>query len=302
MTALRRIHLAALAPWALFLAFPAVPAGAQVEELVSERGLEYRAARSAHESALAAQAAQERRFYRTLADIQDARAAGDEDRQREAFALAQTQALELQELRFRVDETASRLRERGADLLDALDARLEALLAEAERTPGQGRREELLALARSLDERYREVESEIERTGREEILLAAVPEIAPDPRDGPLELGWKIELLERRISEAGERLAEIDAEISDLERRRRRERSLDDLSSSIERFDDDRVPVSSSGRRTASPGGEGREEAALTLEERIERLGILRSAILERRGDFQEQLRFFRRRLQEMRR
>lgn len=287
----------------LFVAAPAsvlVPrsgarglAAQQVESLLQERELDYRSARSAFEAALSAQAAQERRFYRTLTEIEEARSEGDGDARAAAFARAQTQALELQTLRRRVDETAARMAGAGRALLAALDARLEALLDEVEVAPSQRRREELAAVARTLDDRYREVEEELELEGTQDVMLAAVPEIAPDPRDGPLELRWKIDLLEKRIAEAGTRLEEVAAQIQDLERRRRRNRSLSDLEASIQRFDDDRVPVSSPSARR-----EGEEAPPMTLEERIESLRVLSEEIESRRARFRERLGVFRARLE----
>ena len=287
--------LATAATPVLFSGGPCLLHAQEVESVLQERELEYRSSRSAFEAALQAQAAQERRFYRTLAEIEDARAAGDEDRQAAAFARAQTQALELQVLRRRVDETAARMAEAGRALLTALDDRLEALVDEVEAAPTRAEREDLVAVARNLRARYREVEETLEPDRGTDVILAAVPEIALDPRDGPVELRWKVELLEKRIAEAGARLEELAAQIEELERRRRRNRSLSDLEASIERFDDDRMPVSNPGARR---GESGEEAAPLTLEERIERLQVLREEIETRRSRFQDRLGVFRERLE----
>ncbi len=269
----------------------------EVEDVLQERELEYRSVRSAFEAALSAQAAQERRFYRTLAEIEAARAEGDEDRQAAAFARAQAQALELQALRRRVDETAARMAEAGRLLLAGLDARLEGLVDEVETASSRNEREDLVAVARTLNDRYREVEEELELGGSQDVMLAAVPEVALDPRDGPVELRWKVELLEKRIAEAGAHLEEVTAQVEELERRRRRNRSLQDLEASIQRFDDDRVPVSNPGARRE---GSGEDAPPLTLEERIESLRILREEIEERRTRFRERLEVFRERLEQI--
>lgn len=269
----------------------------EVEDVLQERELEYRSVRSAFEAALSAQAAQERRFYRTLAEIETARAEGDEDRQEAAFARAQAQALELQALRRRVDETAARMAEAGRVLLAGLDDRLEGLVDEMETASSRTEREDLVAVARTLNDRYREVEEELELGGSQDVMLAAVPEVTLDPRDGPVELRWKVELLEKRIAEAGAHLEEVTAQVEELERRRRRNRSLQDFETSIQRFDDDRVPVSNPGARRE---GGGEDAPPLTLEERIESLRILREEIEERRRRFRERLEMFRERLEQI--
>ncbi len=282
----------------------------QLSEIVAERELEFRSAESAHESAVDARSAAERRFSRALQEIEAARESDDERRMEAAYARAQQQAVELQSLEQRVRQTAQRLDEARESLLDVLDRRLESLVSELGATPDPGRQEEIAALIRNLRTRVEEVERAGEFT--EEVRLAALPEVTFDPRDGPVELRWKAELLQRRASQYEERIAEIDEQIGELRRRQRRDRNLQDLLAGIERFDDNQMPVgppretrdpetgsvdpdeSEAGDTTAASGGE------MTLEERIESLQVLRERIETHREQVLIQARQFRERAQEI--
>ena len=280
------------------------------QDVVSERELEYRSARGAYQAALDARAAAERRFERALQEIRAAQEEGDEGRLRRAYAQAQDQALQLQSLEQRVRETSERVdRVRGA-LVAALDARVEALVAELGETRNRIRRQELGALVRNLTFRIREVEEEGDLTG--ETHLAALPEVAWDPRDGVQELNWKADLLERRARQYAERIDEIDSQMEDLRRRQRRNRSLNDLLTGIQRFDDDQVPVVSPSDDAETRSGsveQNQEEETdtasagsqeMTLEDRIESLELLRTRIEDFRDEVLFRARQFRNRAEEI--
>lgn len=281
-------------PWS------AVPAPAQeVQDLVAEQNLEYRSAKNAHQSALDARAAAERRFNRALQEIRDAQEEGDEDRLRQAYARAQEQALQLQSLEERVRERAAEVERARQALLDVLDRQVERMMAELGETTDPDEQADLAALVRELNVRIREVEREGEVL-EEEARLVALPEIAWDPRDGPEELRWKAELLERRARQYAARIDEIAVQIEDLRRRQRRNRSLSDLVTGIQRFDDDQVPVVSPSEDGGSQAGggvdgggeeegeEGESTETSSLDDRIESLELLR----ERIEEFREQVLF----------
>jgi len=278
------------------------------EELVAERDLEYRSTRSAHDAALDARAAADRRFTRALQEIEEAKRENEEDRVDAAYARAQQQALELQRLEQRVRETAARLEETRSALVDALDRRLGELAERISEDPDPGRREELVSLYRDLSNRIREVEGEVQL--QEDVQLVAAPEISFDPRDTPLDLRWKAELLERRAEQYEVRLAEIGRLVEDLERRARRNRNLQDMLAGIERFDDDRLPVTAEPDRASASAGGGEESASTdeegegagtrTLDERIENLKLLRERIEFYREQVLRRARLFRERAQEI--
>lgn len=288
------------------------PAGSAqaTQGVVAERQLEFQSARSAHESALDARSAAERRFSRALQEIEGARASQDDDRIEAAYARAQQQAVELQSLEQRVRQTAQRTEEAREALLQALDQRLESLVAELSRTAGRQEQQELAALIRNLRNRVQEVERAGELT--REIQLVAVPEVTFDPRDGPVELQWKAELLERRAEQYEERIGEIDAQIEQLRRRQRRNRNLQDMLAGIERFDDDQVPVTPRQERRDSDaeavepeGGQpsdsaGAEAPQMTLEERVQSLEVLRLRIESFREQVLVRASQFRERAQEI--
>lgn len=294
----------------LLLVGPPLYAPAQSsQDVVAEQELEYRSARSAHQAALDARAAAERRFSRALQVIESARASGDDDRIEGAYARAQQQAVELQSLEQRVRQTSERREEAREDLLAALDRRLESLVAELSGTSGRAEQEELASLIRNLRNRVREVERAGELT--REVELVALPEVTFDPRDGPVELQWKAELLERRAEQYRQRVDEITGQIDQLRRRQRRNRNLQDLLAGIERFDDDQMPVTPREERrdpdTESVEGQGEapdtagpEAPETTLDERIESLQVLRDRIESFREQVLVRARQFRERAREI--
>lgn len=287
-----------------------VPAQVESQDVVSERELDYRSARGAHQAALDARSAAERRFERALQEIRAAQDDDDEDRLRAAYAQAQDQALQLQSLEQRVRDTAERVEVARERLVTALDARVESLMAELSEARSRLQQEELGALVRDLTYRIREVEEEGDLV--EETRLAALPEVAWDPRDGVQELTWKAELLQRRARQYEERIEEIEGQIQDLRRRERRNRSLNDLLTGIQRFDDDQVPVVSPSE-DADPRSESVEQEQqqdddttsttsreVSLQQRIERLELLRTRIEEFRNEVLFRARQFRNRAQEI--
>lgn len=100
--------------------------------------------------------------------------------------------------------------------------------------------------------------------------------------------------------------------MEDLRRRQRRNRSLNDLLTGIQRFDDDQVPVVSSSDDAETRSGsveQGQEEEGdtasagsqeMTLEDRIERLELLRTRIEDFRDEVLFRARQFRNRAEEI--
>lgn len=285
------------------MAFAAASAVAQEEAILSERELEYRSSLSAFESAVDARAASEVRFSRASGELEAARASGDEQRLTSALAQAQAQALELERLDRRVHEAGERLDEARQGYLAALDAQLETLLAELEATTNSGERRRLVALMDDLNNQVREVEGDLDVA--QEIRLVAMPETMPDPRDGPLELRLKAQLLERRIEQYDSAMALIDREIGELESRQQRQRSFQQFMAGINRFDDPAVPVLPPAAPGTDPPADQPTEPAsdtaaapgaqeATLDQRIESLQVLRARIENAREQVRIRARLFR--------
>ncbi|MBI4538519.1 MAG: hypothetical protein HY704_03285 [Gemmatimonadetes bacterium] len=293
------------------LAAVAMPgsAGAQVEALVAQRELEYRAARTAYEAAMAAGEAAQARAERATVEIDEARASGDDGRLQRAYAVAQQRWTEVSTLDRRVADTGEQLRRARRGLKDALEQSLDRLAGQVRAAPDAEERGALLALIRDRSNRLREIEAELSQSQGDAARFAAVPEITFDPRDGPAELRAKAELLLRRAAQADSAIAAVDREIGELEKRQQRERALRNFMSSIDRFDEGAVPIGRAGRdagerdREAAARSEGGAQAdstaarsELSLGERIEQLRTLRGRVEQYREGVRVKAEIFRRR------
>lgn len=248
----------------------------RVAALETERRLEYEAAASAYEGALAGRAAAEARFARITQELEDAGTSADDQRRNEALAQAQRLASELFGLDSRVAETQSGLQESRARYLQILDIQLDFLAERIEFASTSADSTELGAMYRDLRTRF----VEVERDDRGAVALVAMvmPEITATPRDGPRQLRAKADLLELRAQQADSAIAFIDAQLVDLERRAQRDRGMNALQRGIERFDDNRVPV-----QPSSQGEDGTPAAVQTPEQRVASLRRLRDIYVERR-------------------
>lgn len=290
----------------LLLFFLALAAGfaspgsvsAQVEEALTQAELEFEAAVRERQSALAARAAVERRFTSFTQEAEDARRQGDSDRLEEALASAQAQLVELRRLDRRVAQTEERLEESRGAYLQAMDDRIEALLVEA-RTVTPEERGAILVIVEDLNNRVREVESGSDLTAT--LLTPVMPEVQFDPRDGPIELRAKAELLERQAERYDSLMAEVDDRLEELERRVRRDQLLRDFREGLDRFGDTQLPVRPPA---VTPPGAAEEQLAqadsipdqesLTPEDRIELLLFFRTELESTRDQLLVRARLFR--------
>ena len=305
-----RIPTPGRSPWARLILLGFVflcPEGvaAQVGVSMEDREAEYRLARSTHQVALEALGVAERNWNRAVQEAEAARLAGDEERSGGALAAAQRQVPPLQSAQRRVEDTDSALAEARGALLQAIDQRLDSLVALLDVTNDQSEREALGITMQDLFNRYYELEQEDEAPQVPQ--FASLPEIQFDTGDGPEEWRLKADLADRHAARYQSFLGEIDQEVADLRRRQRRERSILDHLASIERFGDTRLPVGPPTRRTDPVTGEvlpdslAAEELPLTLEERIERLLTLRDQVEGQLEQVRIRARVFRERIGEVR-
>ena len=175
---------------------PSVAAGqaSQIASIEAERRLDYQAAADAYESALAARAAAQSRFSRLTEEIAAARRAGDEDRRDRALAEVQSISVEMLSLDQRVEETAETLGLARASFLDALDAHLELLDTQIALALTAADSTDLVAMYRNVRTELGEIETD--SRGELRLVPVVMPEVTAEPRDGPLELSLKAELLE----------------------------------------------------------------------------------------------------------
>lgn len=276
----------------------AMPVPAQVRDSLPQAELDYQAAVSNYEAAVAAREAVRERSANLLGQVEQARRSGSQS----AYVAAQQQYWshipELERLDRRVADTRARVEESRRAFLRALDRRRETV-EDRLLSSGVLERNGLLAQIRDLENQYDEVE-------RDREAHRSAPVFSPvelDPRDGPTELRVKADVLERRAQETETQIAEMTREIERLEGRLRLERQRADFQAPLDRFDANRVPVGPQNRNR-TPQGEGvaSEPSAVPLSElplsqRIERMKEIRIQLESQRDLFRERAQSFRDRI-----
>ncbi len=267
------------------------PAGAGAQQLASLEA-DYAEARSEYEEVLAEREAAQTSYTRSLDLVRSARDHGDEGRVASAMATFYTQARALEEFDRRMEDADRRLEEVGRELIQLLDAREEELLNRLEDTADADEREELLEALAQVRQRVRRIEADVESL--QEVSILPAPDIQPDPRDGPTETRAKHNLLTSRVQEFDLVLEEIDERLEALERRLRRNRSLEDQEAGLARFDDlmiaPRAPSGGQPRLEGLlPDGSAPPLGELPLEDQIALLEIIREQAQQVRDETRAQ-------------
>ena len=271
------------------LAVARASAHGQAEEILTQRQLEYDAARRDHESRLAAWNAQQQLFSSALDGVNAARRSGDGGRLEAADRAAAVAAEELARLASRMEDAEETLVARRAALLEALDLRRNALSDQFARARAPADQARLSVLIQNLDGQYRDLESgdALRPT------LVYWPSVDANPRDGPEDLRAKVGLLERRVEEAEQEIMRVDQDIARLQARLALRRRVDDSRASRDRFDGANVPVGPASRPDRDPEAPPAADTAQAafaerpLEQQIQQLQAYRSTLEQ----MQEQLR-----------
>jgi hypothetical protein len=274
-----------LAPWALWAPTPLV---AQQPNDLPGRELDYRAARSAYESARDAWSVVEKAWNDAVEEHARARRAGD----REQEAVWLTRALDLaRELEMHERRVADQDEARGRarrELVATLDRRIAAL--ERERAGAFGvEAARLGALIEDSENRKDELEAEAQNGLRVELVYYEA--IQYDPRDDRESLASKAELLRSKAEQMDSLIVQVDRELSRVGRQQRRARDAQSLMSGVERFGDIQAPGSPglrapSGDARASADSTGVARPAPTTEQQILELRILRAELESARSSF----------------
>ena len=219
---------------------PAV--GQSLADSVAARNQEYDAQLSAWRAAVQARGVAETQFGNALNQVD---LATDDSGREAAQRVAWNRALEMQRLDARVSEVEARLDTARDRLIAALDAQLDRLQNQLVNATTPAARQRLDALVEDLQNQYAELQEE----GASGIPAppAYYPAMSWDPRDGVAGLQLRIGLLERKASEAEERIAEAQDELDRLTRRLRLQRTRSDSDANLDRFGDTQPPVGSAG-------------------------------------------------------
>lgn len=262
---------------------------AQEPPSVAQAEADYNAATRAYEAAILAHEAVYLEFDVALSRVAEARSGDDE-----AYGVAQNRvrgiSRELYRLERRVSETLQEREVQREDLLAAIYREMDQLDLQFAAETSILRRNGLQARLADLD--FESLSLEDERINDRPSPLTFMPHISLDPRDGPLEISGKTQILEARLIEMQELVSEMELEIERLEERRRRQQSRRNFSSSLNRFDDSRPPgVTTTIRDPLEEGLPADSTSAAQSEPLDVRIQSIR--------DLQDQLRVFIDQLQE---
>ena len=278
----------------------AVPAGAQTtEERLYERRLEYQAAQQAYEAAESALTVVEAQFGRALNAVDVARRANDQSGLERALADALTRSVPVSNQRQAVESAGETFRDARQGLINILIVRQQELLSDFDVAPTRADRDAIDALLRDLSLELERLEAAAEAA----LTLGpiAMPNVAFDNRDGPSELRFKAEILERAAADIDTVVVDLEAQIAGLRDRLQRERSRRDFLGGVDRFGD-RVDLTVSGPPGVDPTGQASDSTAvgglpISLEERVEALESGVEALIARRDELQLRARMFRERI-----
>lgn len=182
----------------------------------------------------------------------------------------------------------------GEQLQDGLDDYLDILSNQIQNSP-LGADDEASRLYIEYEDHLEKLEIELPP---EQVEIEPMPEVEISPGDGPREIRNKLSLLERRVEQFQDLLADLNREIEALERRQVRERRMRDREADRGRFGDDEFPTG--GVRTSVTGGAQISDTAavkVTLEDRIERKRNFRDKVEEELGKLEEKVKEFKARL-----
>jgi hypothetical protein len=233
----------------------------------TQANLEYQTARSAVETRTLAWQAQEQLWVDWMDSVDVALASGIAARIDAADRRLLSEATTLQLLARDLDRSRDDLTTKRRALQGALDREIIRLAAEQQRATG-AERTRLGQMIDGFEAQAAELSVE-ERDADRELTFLYVRLGGPDPRGGVRGILSTIELVERRIADVDEKIAQYRDRIASLQRRLQRTRQTGDAASSLGRFGAS-DPVGASPTRE-SPSGQV-ATAALNPEDELQQL------------------------------
>jgi hypothetical protein len=280
---------------------PGLPAAASAQttqRLLQDRRDEYSAAKADFQAAQNAYRVVERQFSDALQGLQRARAAGDDAAIDQGLRLAQDRAGPFQAGEQRLDKTKAAVDSARRALIDIIGVRQAELVAQMDAAASSQQRNDLNALYQDLNRELMALETEAGDALRFEPVVLS--DVQADPRDGPMEVLGKAQLLEQLAAQADTAIQDVDRQVKELTARQRRQLQMNDLVAGLERFDDTRLPVVTnappSGRAPAADST-GAGPRPLTLQERIQSLQDYRKQLEAYRDQALIRAKEFRRKL-----
>lgn len=280
------------------LAWPQLLSAQSKSASLAALELEYQAAVESYEAALAARQVVESQWRAALDSVSLARNSGDQPRFDQASSAFLRRSDEFDRLDARVQETSRNLAQYRDALLSAIENEVEQLVAQAGGSTDANLRASLAALARDLQNQYRDLLAQ----QNENLIPTPVfypGSLAYNPRDTPDLLQAKAQLVERRIASVQEQLNESEERINDLERLIRLRRQQGNFNAPLDRFGDVQLPVVTGGQGTGQVEvvGDSTGLQPLSLEEQLASWRLQKAQLLVLLEQLEENLRRFRSRL-----
>jgi hypothetical protein len=272
--------------------------GQTTQRLLQDRRDEYDAAKADFLSAQNAYRVVERQFSDALQGLQRARAARDDAAIDQGLRRAQDRAGPFQAGEQRLDKTKAALDSARRALVEIIGVRQAELVAQMDAASSSQERNDLNAIYQDLNRELLALETEAGNALRFEPVVLS--DVQADPRDGPMEVLGKAQLLEQLAAQADTAIQDVDRQIKELTARQRRQLQMNDLVAGLERFDDTKLPVVTnappSGRAPAADST-GAGPRPLTLQERIQSLHDYRKQLEAYRDQALIRAKEFRRKL-----
>lgn len=259
-----------------------------IQQAVKDIQSEYNAARAKYADDSTAVESIRHRWDQLIEQRVVARERGEDDEVSRINGELEELTGEITQARRQRDESRKNWIDWGESLVDMIDKYLGILDRLIQASPVGSPDDESSNLYTEYKVRLDSLEAGLLREDRG---FEPMPDVTFHPGDSPRERNHKLTLIERRIREFNDVLADVERQIEALQKRQERDQRRKDRRASIDRFDDDET--SSGGERTNVTGDTGVNDsttvqlAVRTLEDRIARLLEYREQVVDYLADLQ---------------
>jgi hypothetical protein len=254
-----------------------------IRQLVKEQRLKYDAAKEQYQADSAQFENVRHNWNQLIEQRAAARERGEDDEVSRLNGDLEELTGRITQLRRKRDDSRKKWIDEGESLVGIIDNYL-GILDQRIQTPPVGSDDEASSEYTEYERRLESLEEELlrEDRGRE-----PMPDVTFLPEDSPRERNHKLTLIERRIEEFTDMLADLERDIEALQKRQEREQRRKFRQASIDRFDDDQT--STGGDRTNVTGDTGVSDsttvAVQPLEDRIAALLAYREDVVNYLAD-----------------
>lgn len=258
-----------------------------IQDLVEKREDDYEAAKKQYQSDSLEVESIRHDWNQLIEQRTAARERGEDDEVSRINGELEELTGEITRLRRQRDESRKDWIAKGESLVDIIDDYLGLLDGQIQASP-VGSDDESSNLYTQFEKRLESLERELPG---EDDGFEPMPDVTFHPGDSPRERNHKLTLIERRITEFTDVLADVERQIEALQKRQERDRRRKDSQARAGRFDDDQT--STGGDRTNVTGDAGISDsttvqlAVRPLENRIARLLAYREEVVKYLADLE---------------